>query len=374
MSVSFKSRKLLSVAMAVGLTVALTAGPAAAAVTGLTLTPPSDTAPAGTCNAFTITLTGATQTDITGQTVDVEVRDTDADDPDTRADDSETPVNFCKPSEGPNPQRAVEDENTTLNEDGDCEVGTIPMTPGDPPGCDGTISGEVGSTDSAGQVTFGIRSDGLGNYSVRAYYDANDNDTIDTGEPSDTSLKEFIEPVGQPQCSDSADNDADGLVDYPNDPGCAAATDNDETDGGSSVPPSQCQDGVDNDGDGLTDYGTDGGCTAPSDNDETGSGNRRLQTRVSIRYKDSIKSFKGSVRAGHTKCVANRRVVLKRKVKGADFVVAKGFTNNRGVYKLKKRRVEGKTWYVVARPKQFPRANGGTVFCLKGRSSDLTVS
>ncbi len=31
-----------------------------------------------------------------------------------------------------------------------------------------------------------------------------------------------------PHCSDGIDNDGDGLVDYPNDPGCASATDNDE--------------------------------------------------------------------------------------------------------------------------------------------------
>ena len=32
------------------------------------------------------------------------------------------------------------------------------------------------------------------------------------------------------QCSDSIDNDGDTLIDYPNDPGCESATDNDETD------------------------------------------------------------------------------------------------------------------------------------------------
>ena len=32
------------------------------------------------------------------------------------------------------------------------------------------------------------------------------------------------------QCSDGVDNDSDGLIDYPADPGCTSATDNDETD------------------------------------------------------------------------------------------------------------------------------------------------
>ena len=63
-------------------------------------------------------------------------------------------------------------------------------------------------------------------------------------------------------CSDGQDNDADGLVDYPADPGCTSAEDNDETD------PPQCSDGKDNDGDGLIDFPADKGCTAAEDNDE----------------------------------------------------------------------------------------------------------
>lgn len=33
-----------------------------------------------------------------------------------------------------------------------------------------------------------------------------------------------------PQCSNTKDDDGDGLIDYPNDPGCSSATDNDERD------------------------------------------------------------------------------------------------------------------------------------------------
>jgi len=35
-------------------------------------------------------------------------------------------------------------------------------------------------------------------------------------------------PSAPPQCSDSADNDGDSLIDYPNDPGCTSASDDDE--------------------------------------------------------------------------------------------------------------------------------------------------
>lgn len=65
-------------------------------------------------------------------------------------------------------------------------------------------------------------------------------------------------------CSDGMDNDGDGLIDFPNDPGCESAIDPDETD----IP--ACSDGNDNDGDGDTDYPADKGCSSVLDNDESG--------------------------------------------------------------------------------------------------------
>lgn len=66
-----------------------------------------------------------------------------------------------------------------------------------------------------------------------------------------------------PQCSDGKDNDVDVKIDFPTDPGCKSAEDDDETD------PPQCSDGKDNDGDGLIDFPADKGCTSVEDNDET---------------------------------------------------------------------------------------------------------
>jgi endoglucanase len=66
-------------------------------------------------------------------------------------------------------------------------------------------------------------------------------------------------------CADGTDDDGDGFVDYPDDPGCQSASDTDETD----PVPTACADGVDNDGDGQTDYPNDPGCTAADDDDET---------------------------------------------------------------------------------------------------------
>ena len=72
-----------------------------------------------------------------------------------------------------------------------------------------------------------------------------------------------------PQCSDGRDNDDDGKVDYPNDPGCFAPQADDETDDcptGPNCP--QCADGLDNDGSGAIDYPNDPGCTSASDDGE----------------------------------------------------------------------------------------------------------
>ena len=69
---------------------------------------------------------------------------------------------------------------------------------------------------------------------------------------------------GTTQCNDGIDNDGDGLIDFPDDPGCTDSLDLDETD----VP--QCSDGLDNDNDGLTDFPNDPSCSSYLDDDESG--------------------------------------------------------------------------------------------------------
>ena len=104
-----------------------------------------------------------------------------------------------------------------------------------------------------------------------------------------------------PECDDGIDNDGDGKVDYPADPGCSSKNDDDESDlpecsdgidndgdgkadaddpgclredgtwdpnddDESDLP--QCRDGIDNDGDGNIDYPADSGCDSPEDPDE----------------------------------------------------------------------------------------------------------
>lgn len=71
----------------------------------------------------------------------------------------------------------------------------------------------------------------------------------------------------QPACSDGLDNDRDGQVDFPDDPGCESAADDDEAD---PEPIAECADGIDNDADGIFDI-ADPDCTSPFDLVEAGA-------------------------------------------------------------------------------------------------------
>lgn len=73
--------------------------------------------------------------------------------------------------------------------------------------------------------------------------------------------------ITAPQCSDGTDNDGDGKIDHPEDPGCTSANDGDESDTTTVTTP-QCSDGADNDADGKTDYPQDLGCTDSNDDTE----------------------------------------------------------------------------------------------------------
>jgi hypothetical protein len=66
-----------------------------------------------------------------------------------------------------------------------------------------------------------------------------------------------------PACADGLDNDHDGLVDHPADPGCGSPRDPFED--------PECDDGIDNDGDGFIDAARDG-CVLPSLHRECGLG------------------------------------------------------------------------------------------------------
>lgn len=78
-----------------------------------------------------------------------------------------------------------------------------------------------------------------------------------------TYRTEIMSIINQPVCDDGLDEDGDGQIDYPADPGCDSATDSTERDDKLA-----CDDGIDDDGDGLTDWPADPGCSSSTDSSE----------------------------------------------------------------------------------------------------------
>ncbi len=66
-------------------------------------------------------------------------------------------------------------------------------------------------------------------------------------------------------CQNGTDDDDDGTIDFPLDPGCQSPRDEDES---SPLTPPQCANGIDDDADDLIDYPNDIGCRAAFDDDE----------------------------------------------------------------------------------------------------------
>lgn len=77
-----------------------------------------------------------------------------------------------------------------------------------------------------------------------------------------TSDSFYVSGTAPEQCQNGINDDGDAHTDYPADPGCTSATDNDETN-------PQCIDGADNDSDTRTDYPADPGCANAQDNSES---------------------------------------------------------------------------------------------------------
>jgi probable HAF family extracellular repeat protein len=78
--------------------------------------------------------------------------------------------------------------------------------------------------------------------------------------PADAGCESASDPTERPDCSDGIDNDGDTFVDYPQDRGCAGPA--------SPIENPACQNGIDDDLDGAVDYPADPQCTAPSDASE----------------------------------------------------------------------------------------------------------
>jgi hypothetical protein len=140
------------------------------------------------------------------------------------------------------------------------------------------------------QCSDGVDNDGDGRIDFPADPDCTgptDDSEAGTAGRDDDGGREGAERGGDAECEDGRDNDGDGLVDFPEDPGCTSRSDDSEAGGGGTAGAgrggagggggAECSDGVDNDGDGRVDFPDDPQCTSESDDSEAdGAGGGRL--------------------------------------------------------------------------------------------------
>ncbi len=156
-----------------------------ATVSTLQMTPEADTAEVGVCNPYTILALDSTGAPVPGVVLDIEQVHEAA----TNASLNDEPdVSFCVPTFGPN-------TSTVNTAAGDRQP------PSESPDNLGTNGGEiVKATDAAGRVTIGIQvaatgaSDGSGVVTVTAFFEGDNDQDPEAGEPADTSTKTWTVP------------------------------------------------------------------------------------------------------------------------------------------------------------------------------------
>ncbi|HYO61295.1 MAG TPA: Ig-like domain-containing protein [Actinomycetota bacterium] len=151
----------------------------------LTMEPDSDSASVGSCNPFTITVLGNDGRAVSGLLIDLEQRHERAN---NQTNDDEPRVFFCTPRTGDGPNPSGVDQTQ-----GDLDP------PDESPDNPGTAGGEtLTPTDQNGRVTIGIGiepangSDGSGTVNLIAFFENDDDNDPEPGEPQDSSTKTWV--------------------------------------------------------------------------------------------------------------------------------------------------------------------------------------
>ena len=136
----------------------------------------------------------------------------------------------------------------------------------------------------------------------------------------------------------------------------------------------ECSDGIDNDNDGSTDFPDDFDCDSPEDNSESDVGGR-FPSNISIRYDRDARpaAFKGKVASSRRECKQGRRVVLKKVTPGPNRTVGTDRTNNRGNWRIVKRRARGR-FYAIVKQQTKTAASGATLICGRDRSVTIRIT
>jgi len=177
-----------------------------------------------------------------------------------------------------------------------------------------------------------------------------------------TQVTSSITPGADVDCDDAGSTD-------PNDPAGNCSDSASKT--WAVTPPVACNDGVDNDGDGKVDFPADPGCSSETDTTETGT--FRRASSVSIRHTFSPHVFKGRVNSGPRRCERGRLVTIKEVRRGPDAVEGRDRTNRRGRYVEPHNRFGRGRYYAVAGRKTFTNRFGDTIICRRARSDTIRV-
>jgi len=87
-------------------------------------------------------------------------------------------------------------------------------------------TGGAGDSWSSFSITCTVRQGSFTGGSVWVYV-VDGNGSFSSGD----GPYSWDQATANPECSDGVDNDADALIDFPNDPGCSSTVDDDEADG-----------------------------------------------------------------------------------------------------------------------------------------------
>ena len=180
-------------------------------------------------------------------------------------------------------------------------------------------------------------------------------------------------------CGDAIDNDGDGLTDYPEDPGCTEAQDNDETD-----PAPECSDGIDNDGDGAADFPEDTACDSPDDGAEgyycpyaystsASSSSSCFAANLTIRFDPERSVFAGKVAVARRDCKRGAEVVVRERRPGKDIALGSVLSGRRGVWRLPISGPLRGNFYAKALPHEVLSSSGVLFTCPGDRSVTIRV-
>jgi Bacterial Ig-like domain (group 1) len=212
----------------------------------------------------------------------------------------------------------------------------------------GSVSPTTATTNAQGQATTTATSSAEGTQTV-------------TGTLGDDTTG--AEPGEVDEC-DKAAGDPTGAP--------AGACSDDVTVTWTEPPVTECSDGIDNDGDGQVDFPADPGCDDAQDDTEVSEGSETIfaDSEVTIGYGKG--AFKGQVTSTDDRCEPQRVVKIKKAKPGKDGNAGSDTTNAQGRYRVSKPNADGRYYARVAK-REITLATGDVLVCRGARSSTIKV-